>query len=118
MVGLASLFASPISWSHHLVWIIPALGVILGSATVAWRRVAALALAVPFMLHPDSTKTSPFADEGYSLEGIAYTLVNDRYAIAVVAALVLIPLASRPPDDDPAPASAAPNAQTSSNFSP
>jgi alpha-1,2-mannosyltransferase len=101
MIGLVSLFASPISWSHYLVWIIPAIGVILGSGTVLWRRLAALAIALPFLLRPDSIATSPFATEGYTMSGFAYTLVNDRYAITVVAALVLIVLASRSADEAP-----------------
>ncbi len=41
IVGMASVAVSPISWSHHLVWLVPAEGALLTS-----RRFAALALVV------------------------------------------------------------------------
>jgi alpha-1,2-mannosyltransferase len=47
-IGLASLLASPISWTHHWVWAVPALLVLVQSR----YRVAAVVLSVAFVTGP------------------------------------------------------------------
>jgi alpha-1,2-mannosyltransferase len=50
ITGLISVLVSPISWIHHLVWIIPALAVIIGRGTDRRRVAAAFAIAALFVL--------------------------------------------------------------------
>lgn len=40
MTGLATLAISPISWLHHGVWVVPAVVILLGSASAPRRRLA------------------------------------------------------------------------------
>jgi alpha-1,2-mannosyltransferase len=47
LVGLAMLLASPISWSHHWVWVVPTLIVLVRSA-MRWRWALAGAVAAVF----------------------------------------------------------------------
>lgn len=54
MVGLAGVLISPISWSHHWVWLVPAL-LVLGQAAVRRRSVplgVTAALIVPVTVFP------------------------------------------------------------------
>jgi len=51
LIGIASVLASPVSWIHHAVWIVPATGVILGDGRHRGRRVAWTATTVLFLLH-------------------------------------------------------------------
>lgn len=45
IVGLTSLLVSPVSWVHHAIWLIPALGVIVGTASDRRRVTAAGVIA-------------------------------------------------------------------------
>ncbi len=93
LVGLVGVLASPISWIHELVWLVPAVGVLLGDARLAVRggllrrRVAALVLAgllwasLPYVGH----------DLGH---GALAQLLTDTYGLAA-AALVLAGIGER-----------------------
>ena len=48
VVGLTSCLASPISWSHHLVWILPALACLLARRDRAWAIVTVAAVVVAY----------------------------------------------------------------------
>ncbi len=50
VIGLLSVLLSPLSWLHHLVWIIPALLALLGDGR-DWRRVVLAALG--YVVHLD-----------------------------------------------------------------
>ena len=50
VVGLLGALASPIAWVHHLVWLIPALGVLVGDGRD--RRRVGLAVVVTALLVP------------------------------------------------------------------
>ena len=49
ITGMVGVLVSPISWIHHLVWIIPALGVILGKGTDRKRVIATFLIAAAFV---------------------------------------------------------------------
>jgi hypothetical protein len=57
LVGLATVLASPISWSHHLVWVLPLIAVLLSALwRLAIRAAAVLVVTVAFSrLSADST---------------------------------------------------------------
>lgn len=48
VMGLATVLASPVSWLHHAVWVVPLLGIVLDDARSLRRWAAALALAAVF----------------------------------------------------------------------
>ncbi len=56
VVATGSLLASPIAWSHHWVWFIPALGTVLvwawsaGSISSRWRRWSVFGLATAILV--------------------------------------------------------------------
>ncbi len=84
ITGLVSVLVSPISWIHHLVWVIPALAVIVGAAR-DWRRtalaffVAGLFVArLPYFGH-DELKT-----------GLLAAVLKDSFGILCVALLVYL----------------------------
>ncbi len=50
LAALVGVLASPVSWIHHLVWIVPVLAVLIGDATDRRRVTLAAAIAVLFTL--------------------------------------------------------------------
>ena len=44
VIGLTSVLITPVSWTHHALWLIPALGAVLGDATTRWRVAMSVAL--------------------------------------------------------------------------
>ena len=69
--GVTGLLVCPISWSHHWVWVIPALGVLLRDG----RRRAAAGGAAMFVLAPNwwAPHLPP---------GLLTTLLRNAYALA------------------------------------
>jgi len=112
-VGVASLLASPVSWSHHWIWAIPALGSLAARAMLtraAWRwwvfgLATAIVAAGPMQFLPK--------DE---LRELAHTLpqqvVANVYAGLAVAYLVWVTVRLRRPGvrTPPAPPASAPTA--------
>jgi alpha-1,2-mannosyltransferase len=50
LAALVGVLVSPVSWIHHLVWIVPIIAVVLGDATDRRRVAVALAVAAFFAL--------------------------------------------------------------------
>jgi alpha-1,2-mannosyltransferase len=48
VMGLATVLASPVSWLHHAVWVVPLIGIVLDDARSPRRWAAAVALAAVF----------------------------------------------------------------------
>jgi alpha-1,2-mannosyltransferase len=89
LVGLAALAISPVSWIHHAVWVVPAIGVTLGDGSSIQRRRAAIALTVLFLLRlPDWT-----AD--LSLGGPAAQVLGNAYLLAYLALIAALPIGVR-----------------------
>lgn len=49
IVGLVLLLCAPTSWIHYGIWVVPAVGVILGSGTNKARNILAVAVSIPLM---------------------------------------------------------------------
>jgi alpha-1,2-mannosyltransferase len=49
ITGLVGVIVSPISWVHHIVWIVPAIAAILATGTDKGRRVLAFVVAALFV---------------------------------------------------------------------
>jgi alpha-1,2-mannosyltransferase len=95
ITGLVSVLVSPISWIHHLVWIIPALAVIVGAGR-DWRKtalaffVAGLFVArLPYFGH-DELKT-----------GLVAAVLKDSFGLLCVALLVYLARGARALARDP-----------------
>lgn len=101
VVAVASLLASPVSWSHHWVWAVPALGTLVIWAatqpTARWRWwvlgiVTVLVVTAPLQFTPkedlrelDHTLAQQLVANSYALLAIAYlgwTFVRFRRAPA------------------------------------
>lgn len=52
VVGLVSVLVSPISWHHHAVWVVPALGALVGTGRRRVDLVVAATAALLLMPHP------------------------------------------------------------------
>jgi alpha-1,2-mannosyltransferase len=86
LVGLTGLAISPVSWIHHAVWVVPAIGVILGDGRSIERRRAAVAVTVLFLLRlPDWT-----AD--LSVTGPIAGVVGNAYLLACLALIAALPV--------------------------
>jgi alpha-1,2-mannosyltransferase len=91
LVGLTGLAISPVSWIHHAVWIVPAIGVVLGAGDRRTRVRAAVAIAVLYILRlPD------WAND-LSLHGPIGFLLGNADILGYLALLVWLPIESRTP---------------------
>jgi alpha-1,2-mannosyltransferase len=99
ITGLVSVLVSPISWIHHLVWVIPALAVILGLGR-NWRRTA-----IAFLVAAVFVARLPYFGHDEVKTGLLAALLKDSYGFACIALLVYLARgmhgARRVPDPDP-----------------
>src|SRR6476659_4825422 len=101
LVGLAGVLASPISWVHHAVWIVPVTGVLLGDGRtrgrwVAWGATMLLFLADVPLWGRAGVPLGPFR-----------IVAENAFVIALVVLLVMLPIDRDPeraeePDRDAA----------------
>ncbi|MEN3304847.1 MAG: alpha,2-mannosyltransferase [Micromonosporaceae bacterium] len=93
LTGVAGSLVSPITWVHHLVWLLPALLLLVaqGLGARGRRRVALLAFATALYALLCSEVVWHFADHfrGWGLVG------SNAYVFASAALLVGLPLARR-----------------------
>ncbi len=98
-VAVGGLLGSPVSWSHHWVWALPALLVLLRRG----RRVAVVVLTVVFLRGP--IQNDPASGDG--LRVALWWLVDVGYVVAGLAILLLLALPARrarpAPDGPPSP---------------
>lgn len=89
LTGLLAVLLSPVAWQHHLVWVVPALAVLVR----AGRPRAAVATAVFFTL------TTPSFGHVQGREGWPgqplWWLLEQSYCLGALALLLLLPLRSR-----------------------
>ena len=84
IVGLVSVLVSPISWIHHLVWVVPALAVIVDTGrdrkrvAIAFLFAALFVARLPYFGH-DELKT-----------GLLAAFLKDSYGVLCVALLVYL----------------------------
>ena len=105
LVGLAGVLASPISWVHHAVWIVPVSGVVLGGGRTRARWIAWGATMLLFLADV------PLWGRAGVPVGVFHVLTENAFVIAFVVLLVLLPIDHDParaeePDRDAAPVAA------------
>ncbi len=94
-----ALLISPTSWSHHWVWIAPALLVVAAEAVRRWSRpwaVAAALLAVPFYVAP--FRWLPHEHDQELSWTAAQQVVGATYVIVGIVALVALRLVAPRPE--------------------
>jgi alpha-1,2-mannosyltransferase len=105
LTGLAACLVSPISWSHHLVWLVPALVVLLDLAagrvpapgTPAWwrrrsRLWAGVLVAVTAVVLASSAIWFAEARPGRHHDlGVLGIVVEDLYLLVTLAVVALLP---------------------------
>jgi alpha-1,2-mannosyltransferase len=87
LVALVGVLASPVSWIHHLVWIVPVLAVLVGAATDRRRVETAIVVAALFTL-----RLPYFGDNiprGWHL-GWAAAVLRDSYGLLCLFLLVTL----------------------------
>ena len=94
LIGIATVLASPVSWIHHAVWIVPATGVILGDGRDRGRRIAWTATTVLFLLHVPVWSTLL----GLSSDGLGSIVLGNAYVWAAWGLLLFLP--TRAPADE------------------
>jgi alpha-1,2-mannosyltransferase len=93
LVALAGVLASPISWVHHAVWIVPVTGVLLGQGRGRGRWIAWGATMLVFL-----ADVPLWGRAGVPLVGFVRVLTENAFVLASVALLVLLPIDA--PDDE------------------
>ena len=89
-VGLTAAVASPISWVHHLWWVVPALLLLLdqGLQRRSWWRVSLVAVLAAVLASglPDTMR----ATSGHHLDSAMTVLGENVYGVTVIVLLVLV----------------------------
>lgn len=88
LTALVGVLASPVSWIHHLVWIVPVLALILGDGSDRRRVIATLSLAVLFALR--LPYFGHYMPQQWHLPWVAGTL-KDAFGLACLGLLVGLP---------------------------
>jgi alpha-1,2-mannosyltransferase len=85
ITGLTGLLVSPISWVHHMVWIIPALAVLANRATTRKQVIAVVIVTLLFVVR------LPYVgnDELYG-RGVFAVLLEDSYGILGLGLLLYL----------------------------
>jgi alpha-1,2-mannosyltransferase len=103
LTGLTACLVSPISWTHHLFWIVPAEVVLVdlaaGTPTARWRHrpraiaaVASVAAVAVFVVFSFSVVWYFSTHAGFVRGHDAATLLGaDAYVLVMLALLVLLP---------------------------
>jgi hypothetical protein len=84
ITGLVSVLVSPISWIHHLVWVVPVLAVIVGAGR-EWKRVT-IAFVVAFLF----VERLPYTGHDELATGAFATLLMDSYGLLCVLLLAYL----------------------------
>ena len=85
ITGLVGVLVSPISWIHHLVWIIPALGVIVGSGTDKKRVAIAIGIAALFVVRLPYVGNEQLGEHGFFAH-----LLEDAYGLVCLGVFIYL----------------------------
>ncbi|MDQ1661190.1 MAG: alpha,2-mannosyltransferase, partial [Blastococcus sp.] len=109
LTGLVACLVSPISWTHHLIWVVPAILVLVDVAAgtpvaaageLRTRRLAAGATALVASVVFGFSVVWYFAhfDGSMTEHGITAQIGADAYGLAMLALLALVPIRRLPGD--------------------
>jgi alpha-1,2-mannosyltransferase len=84
IIGLVSVLASPISWIHHLVWVIPVLAAIVGAGRDRRQFAVAFVVAALFVAR------LPYWGHDELRTGFIAAVMQDSYGFLCIALLVYL----------------------------
>jgi len=84
ITGLVSVLVSPISWIHHLVWVVPAIAVIIGAGRNRARVAVAFLVAALFVAR------LPYFGHDELKTGLLAAFLKDSYGFLCIALLVYL----------------------------
>jgi alpha-1,2-mannosyltransferase len=84
ITGLVSVLVSPISWIHHVVWVVPVIAVILGAGRDPKR------VAITFFVAALFVARLPYFGHDELKTGLLAALLKDSYTFVCVALLVYL----------------------------
>src|SRR5262249_32530889 len=84
ITGLVSVLVSPISWIHHLVWVVPAIAVILGAGRDPKR------VAIAFLVAAIFVARLPYFGHDELKTGLLAAFLKDSYTFVCVALLAYL----------------------------
>ncbi len=84
ITGLVSVLVSPISWIHHLVWVVPALAVIVGTGRVRKQVAIAFVFAALFV------GRLPYLGHDELKTGFLAAVLQDSFGFLCIALLVYL----------------------------
>ena len=84
ITGLVSVLVSPISWIHHLVWIIPVLAAIIGVGRDRKR------VAIAFLVAAIFVARLPYFGNDEVKTGLLAALLKDSYGFMCIALLIYL----------------------------
>jgi alpha-1,2-mannosyltransferase len=90
IVGLLSVLLSPVGWIHHLVWLVPVLGALLGDGRVVRRRLVAAVVWVWFLFPLPWWGAKLISLQQGLITKVPGKIVQDAYGLAAVALVVLL----------------------------
>ncbi|MFC5748840.1 glycosyltransferase 87 family protein [Actinomadura rugatobispora] len=90
IVGLLSVLLSPVGWIHHLVWLVPVLGALLGDGRDTRRRLVAAVVWVWFLFPLPWWGAKLISLQQGPLTKIPGKIVQDAYGLAAVALVLLL----------------------------
>jgi len=98
LVGLTTLLVSPLSWVHHGVWLIPALGVLVGDARRPGRVAAAIGVAALTAFLGLRFGTGPWSDghDPGAITDVPRLLVLNPLTVVYAGLLAFLPLTAAP----------------------
>jgi alpha-1,2-mannosyltransferase len=85
ITGLVGVLVSPISWIHHLVWVIPALAVIVGRGSDRKRIAIAFVFAMLFVVRLPYVGNDELHGHGFLA-----ALLEDSYGFACIGLLLYL----------------------------
>ena len=85
ITGLVGIIVSPISWIHHMVWIVPVIAAILGTGTDKGRRVLAFVVAALFV-----ARLPYIGNDELHGTGFVAAVLEDSYGIISIVLFVYL----------------------------
>ncbi|TNY37803.1 glycosyltransferase 87 family protein [Thermomonospora catenispora] len=90
ITGLLSVLLSPVGWVHHLVWVVPVLGALVGDGRDLRRWLVAAPVAVFYAFRIPWWGTRLIGEGHSALERFTGRVVQDAFGLAAIALILLL----------------------------
>jgi alpha-1,2-mannosyltransferase len=92
IVGLTSVLISPVSWLHHGIWLVPAVGLLVGDGRSRARLVTATAVVVLMLtVQPYPSPLVPLVQESWFMRYV----VHESFVLLYLVLLAIVPTGLR-----------------------